>query len=110
MLRTALLLLGSNLFMTLAWYGFLKEKNIPLWKAILLSWGIAFFEYCLMIPANRHGYTNGMSGFQLKILQEIITLLIFTLFAVFYLREPFKWNYVVSFGLILGAVYFAFKP
>lgn len=109
MLRTALLLLGSNLFMTLAWYGFLKEKSIPLWKAILLSWGIAFFEYCLMIPANRHGYTNGMSGFQLKILQEIITLIIFTLFAVFYLREPFKWNYAVSFTLILGAVYFAFK-
>ena len=95
--------------MTIAWYGFLREKNIPLWKAILLSWGIAFFEYCLMIPANRHGYMNGMSGFQLKILQEIITLIIFTVFAVFYLREPFKWNYVISFGFILGAVYFAFK-
>ena len=109
MLRTALLLIGSNLFMTFAWYGFLREKNIPLWKAILLSWGIAFFEYCLMIPANRHGYAQGLSGFQLKILQEIITLIIFTIFAVIYLREPFKWNYIISFGFIVGAVYFAFK-
>ena len=95
--------------MTFAWYGLLKDKNIPLWKAILVSWGIAFFEYCLMIPANRNGYTQGMSGFQLKIIQEIITLIIFTLFAVLYLREPFKWNYVISFCFILAAVYFAFK-
>ncbi len=109
MLRTILLLVASNVFMTFAWYGFLKDKGIPLWKAILLSWGIAFFEYCLMVPANRGGYLSGMSGFQLKITQEIITLIIFTLFAVLYLKEPFKWNYLISFIFILGAVFFAFK-
>ncbi|MBL7764672.1 MAG: DMT family protein [Chitinophagaceae bacterium] len=109
MFRTLLLLIFSNVFMTFAWYGFLKDKGIPLYKAILLSWGIAFFEYCLMVPANRHGYLNGMSGFQLKISQEIITLVIFALFAVFYLKEPFRINYILSFCCILGAVYFAFK-
>ncbi len=109
MLRTILLLIASNIFMTFAWYGFLKDKGIPLWKAILLSWSIAFFEYCLMVPANRNGYLSGMSGFQLKITQEIVTLIVFTVFAVFYLKEPFRWNYLISFCLILGAVYFAFK-
>lgn len=78
-------------------------------ELVLISWGIAFFEYCLTIPANRMEYNNGWSGFQLKITQEIITLIIFTVFAVVYLKEPFQWKYVISFILVLGAVYFAFK-
>jgi uncharacterized protein (DUF486 family) len=109
MFRTILLLVASNIFMTFAWYGFLKDKGISLWKAILMSWGIAFFEYCLMVPANRMGFLGGMSGFQLKITQEVITLAVFTCFAVLYLKEPLKWNYLISFMLILGAVYFAFR-
>ena len=109
MLKTILLLVASNVFMTFAWYGFLKDKGIPLWKAILLSWGIAFFEYCLMVPANRYGYDNGISSFQLKITQEIITLVVFSIFAVLYLKEPFRWNYLISFLFIIGAVFFAFK-
>lgn len=109
MIRTISLLIASNIFMTFAWYGFLKDKNIPLWKAILLSWFIAFFEYCLMVPANKYGYTNGINGFQLKIIQEVITLVIFAIFAVLYLREPFKLNYLISFIFILCAVFFAFK-
>jgi uncharacterized protein len=107
-MRTILLLLASNIFMTFAWYGHLKNTGMPLWKAILMSWGIAFFEYCLMVPANRLGYSNGMSGFQLKITQEVITLLVFTIFAVWFLKEPFHWRYLVSFACILGAVAFAF--
>jgi uncharacterized protein (DUF486 family) len=95
--------------MTIAWYGHLKQKNIPLWKAILVSWGIAFFEYCLMVPANRTGYLSGMSGFQLKMTQEVITLIVFSVFAVYYLKEPFHWRYLVSFGFLLGAVFFMFK-
>ncbi|HEX6181882.1 MAG TPA: DMT family protein, partial [Chitinophagaceae bacterium] len=79
------------------------------WKAILVSWGIAFFEYCLMVPANRIGYADGLSGFQLKIIQEVITLVVFAFFAVLYLKEPFHWKYLVSFMFLLGAVYFMFK-
>ena len=109
MIKTILLLVASNVFMTFAWYAHLKEKGVPLWKAIVVSWLIAFFEYCLMVPANRHGYLNGMSGFQLKITQEVITLVVFTVFAVYYLKEPFHWKYLVSFALLVGAVYFAFK-
>ncbi len=109
-IRTILLLLASNVFMTIAWYGHLKIKNYPLWTVILISWGIAFFEYCLMIPANRIGFTKaGLSGFQLKIIQEVITLLVFMVFAVFVLKEKMQWNYLVSFLLIFGAVYFAFR-
>lgn len=109
MLRTILLLTASNIFMTFAWYGNLKNTSLPLWKAILISWGIALFEYMLMVPANRLGYVNGFNGFQLKITQEVITLVVFSVFALLYLKEPFHWKYVVSFILILGAVYFAFK-
>src|SRR5688500_11436048 len=110
-MRTILLLIASNIFMTFAWYGHLKYKGIPLWQAILVSWGIAFFEYCLMVPANRWGYNTGFSGFQLKMMQEIITLVVFAAFAVFYLKEPFHWRYLVSFAFLLGAVYFMFyKP
>ncbi len=108
-MKTISLLVLSNVFMTFAWYGHLKDKGVPLWKAILISWGIAFFEYCLMVPANRSGYSNGFNAFQLKITQEVITLIVFTVFAVMYLKEPFKYNYIISFMFILGAVYFAFK-
>ena len=82
---------------------------MPLWKAIVISWGIALFEYCLMVPANRLGFIDGINGFQLKITQEVITLVVFSVFAVLYLKEPFHWKYLVSFALILGAVYFAFR-
>jgi uncharacterized protein len=109
MFKTILLLTVSNTFMTFAWYGNLKETGMPLWKAILISWGIAFFEYCFMVPANRLGFINGFTGFQLKMTQEVITLIVFSLFAVFYLKEPFHWKYLVSFSLLLGAVYFMFK-
>lgn len=108
-MRTITMLIVSNVFMTFAWYWHLKEKGIPLWKAIVISWGIAFFEYCLTVPANRAGFASGWSGFQLKIVQEVITLVVFSLFAVWYLKEPFHWKYLVSFGFILGAVYFAFS-
>ena len=109
MFRTILLLTISNIFMTVAWYGHLKNTEIPLWKAVLVSWGIALFEYMLMVPANRLGFQSGMNGFQLKITQEVITLIVFSVFAVWYLKEPFHWRYLVSFALLLGAVYFMFK-
>lgn len=107
MLWTILLLIASNVFMTFAWYGHLKYRDKPLIWAILASWLIAFFEYCLQVPANRMGY-GALTGFQLKILQEVITLAVFLVFAYYYLGEPMRWNYAVSFLLILGAVYFAF--
>jgi uncharacterized protein (DUF486 family) len=96
--------------MTFAWYYHLKQAGWPLWKAIVISWLIAFFEYCLMVPANRYGYLEkGFSGFQLKLIQEVITLVVFGFFAVFYLKEPFHWRYLVSFALLLAAVYFMFN-
>ena len=115
-MRTLLLLVCSNIFMTLAWYGHLKFRWLEgksLFVIILVSWGIAFFEYCLMVPANRGGYLSGeFSGYQLKILQECITLGVFVVFAWLVLKEKFAWNYGVSFGLILAAAWFAtaFKP
>lgn len=109
MLRTIFLLLFSNIFMTFAWYGHLRYQNIPLWKAILVSWGIAFFEYCLMVPANRIGFSGGMNGFQLKMVQEVVTLVVFCLFAVLYLKESFQVKHLISFAFLLGAVYFMFK-
>ncbi|WP_291910659.1 DMT family protein [Chitinophaga sp. CB10] len=108
-MRTILLLIISNSFMTYAWYGHLKHTETALWKVILLSWGIAFFEYCFMVPANRLGYQEGFSGFQLKTIQEVITLTIFAIFAVFILKEPLRWNYLISFLFLVGAVYFMFK-
>ncbi|MEX6687587.1 DMT family protein [Danxiaibacter flavus] len=108
-MRTVILLVFSNVFMTIAWYWHLKEKGLALWKAILISWGIAFFEYCLTVPANRYGYKDGINAFQLKMVQEVITLVIFSFFAVLYLKEPFHWRYLVSFLFLIGAVYFAFK-
>jgi uncharacterized protein (DUF486 family) len=107
--RTIILLLLSNIFMTFAWYYHLKQSGWPLWKAILLSWGIAFFEYCLMVPANRSGYLSGFSAFQLKIIQEVITLVVFSVFAVLVLKEPFHYRYLLSFLFLFGAVYFMFK-
>ncbi len=90
------------------WYGHLKFKDVSLWKIVLASWGIAFFEYCFMVPANRFG--NGQFNVtQLKTIQEAITLIVFTVFSIVYLKEEFKWNYVVGFILIIGAVFFIFK-
>lgn len=114
-MKTFLLLVASNIFMTFAWYGQLKLKIFEgkaLWVVILMSWGIALFEYALMVPANRMGYAAGMTGYQLKIMQEVITLGVFVGFAWLVLGEKLTWNYAVSFALILAAVYFAvaFKP
>ena len=107
-MKTILLLLASNIFMTFAWYGHLKFRSSPLWIAILASWGIAFFEYCLQVPANRIGSFT-FSTAQLKIIQEVITLVVFAFFSVLYLREPVRWNYLVSFAFMVGAVWFMFK-
>ena len=108
-LQTILLLLCSNLFMTFAWYGHLKNlSDKPWYLAALLSWSIAFFEYMLMVPANRIGHST-MSVGQLKILQEVITLSVFVPFAVFYLKEPFKIDYLYAGLCMLGAVYFMFR-
>ncbi|MCS6905363.1 MAG: DMT family protein [Bacteroidia bacterium] len=106
-MKTIILLLLSNIFMTFAWYWHLKLKDATLWKVIFISWGIAFFEYCLMIPANRWGYGQ-FSGAQLKILQEVITLIVFAFFSLFYLKEPITWRYIAAFACILLAVYFMF--
>lgn len=107
-MNTILLLLVSNVFMTFAWYYHLKQEGWPLWKAILLSWFIALFEYLLMVPANRSGYAKGLSGFQLKMIQEVLTLIVFSVFAVMYLKEPFHWRYGVSFAFLMAAVWFMF--
>lgn len=109
MIKTITLLLISNVFMTIAWYGHLKFENTPLWKVIIISWLIAFVEYMFMVPANRIGRLEGMSGYQLKITQEAITILVFILFAVFYLKEPLKWNHLVGFGFLFLSVYFIMK-
>src|SRR3954469_18349354 len=106
-MRTILLLTISNIFMTFAWYGHLKYRSEALWKVILASWGIAFFEYCFQVPANRIG-SYQFSAAQLKTIQEVITLVVFSIFSVTYLREQFRWNYVVAFGFIVGAVFFMF--
>ena len=108
-MKTIILLLCSNTFMTFAWYWHLKAPYIPLWKVVLISWCLALIEYCLAVPANRLGFQHGWNGFQLKIIQEVITVIVFSVFAVFYLKEPLQWKYAVSFFFILGAVYFAFK-
>jgi len=104
-----LLLIGSNVFMTFAWYGHLKYKDKPLLFVILTSWGIAFFEYILMIPANRWG-NSVYTATQLKIIQEVITLVVFVAFAVIYLKEEIRWNYIAAFVCVLAAVGFAFLP
>ena len=107
-MKTILLLAISNVFMTAAWYGHLKYKESALWKVILVSWLIASVEYCFQVPANRMGHAH-FSAAQLKTIQEVITLLVFCVFSVVYLKEELKWNYIVGFLLIAGAVFFVFK-
>src|SRR3954471_20877782 len=107
-MRTIVLLTISNIFMTFAWYGHLKYRESPLWMAIVVSWLIAFAEYCFQVPANRFG-SYQFSTAQLKTIQEVITLGVFSVFSVTYLRQEFKWNYVVAFGFLVGAVFFMFK-
>jgi uncharacterized protein (DUF486 family) len=102
-----LLLMVSNVFMTIAWYGHLKFTEKPLWIVIAASWAIAFFEYCFQVPANRLGY-GIFTATQLKIIAEVLSLSAFIIFAYFYLGESIKWNYIVSFLFIIGAVFFAF--
>lgn len=102
---TVILLVLSNVFMTIAWYGHLKYKHASLWKVILVSWLIAFVEYCFQVPANRLGSQRGFTAAQLKIMQEVITLAVFIAFSLLYFpNEKFRWNYGVGFGLILLAV------
>lgn len=103
-----ILLTISNTFMMFAWYGHLKFKSTALWAVVLVSWLIAFFEYCFMVPANRIG-NEYFSAAQLKTMQEVITLVVFFLFSIFYLKEEFKWNYAVGFLFIILAVFFVFK-
>ncbi len=107
-MRTIFLLGLSNIFMTFAWYYHLKHEGWPLWKAILISWLIALVEYCLAVPANRLGHKDGYSLFQLKIIQEVVTLLVFGVFAIVVMKEGFHWRYLVSFAFLLGAAYFMF--
>ena len=104
---TILLLTVSNIFMTFAWYGHLKYRNKPLMAVIVASWLIAFFEYCFQVPANRIGYGK-FNGAELKTIQEVITLIAFSVFSVLYLKEPFRWNYAVGFALIVAAVFVIF--
>ena len=110
---TIILLTISNLFMTVAWYGHLKHRSAPLWEVILISWGIAFFEYCFQVPANRIGSVENGGPFtmlQLKVIQEVITLVVFTVFlAVVSKKETLQWNHLIAFMLLIGAVYFVFK-
>ncbi len=103
-----LMLTISNIFMTFAWYGHLKFKSSLLWVVILVSWGIAFFEYCFQVPANRIGH-EVYNAVQLKTIQEVITLVVFSVFSVLYLKEQFRWNYLVGFIFIILAVLFIFK-
>ena len=103
-----LLLTISNVFMTFAWYGHLKYKGSALWIVILVSWGIALFEYCFQVPANRIGHEY-FTAAQLKTMQEVITLIVFSIFSVFYLKEDFQWNYLVGFAFIILAVFYIFK-
>ena len=102
-----LLLIVSNVFMTIAWYGHLRHKDSALWKVILISWLIAFVEYCFQVPANRWGNAQYTAA-QLKMIQEVITLVVFCVFSIVYLKEDLKWNYLVGFSMMLGAVFFVF--
>ena len=107
-MKTVAMLTISNVFMTMAWYGHLKFKETALWKVILFSWLIAFAEYCFQVPANRMGHSQ-FSAAQLKIIQEVITLIVFAFFSILYLKEGLRWNYIVAFMMIVGAVFFMFK-
>ena len=103
-----LLLLASNVFMTFAWYGHLRFKASPLWLAVVASWGIALVEYCFAVPANRYGSAI-YSAAQLKTMQEVITLLVFSVFSLTYLKEPISWNHLVGFALISAGAFFIFQ-
>ena len=103
-----LMLIGSNCFMTLAWYGHLRFKAVPLVVVTVVAWGIAFVEYCLAVPANRWG-SAVYSTAQLKTIQEVITLLVFAGFSVLYLKEPMTWNYVIGFALVATGAFFIFR-
>jgi hypothetical protein len=103
-----LLLIGSNAFMTTAWYWHLRFKDVPLWQVILISWGLAFFEYCLAVPANRYG-SAVYSAAQLKTIQEVVTLSVFAVFSVVYLQQSITWNHVVGFALIASGAFFVFR-
>ena len=105
---TILLLCISNVFMTFAWYYHLKFPHLPMLAAILMGWGLAFCEYCFAVPANRIGYAHGFSGEQLKIIQEIITLTVFAIFAATVLKEPIGWRYLGAFVCVVGAAAFMF--
>jgi uncharacterized protein len=107
-LSTILLLIGSNAFMTTAWYWHLRYKEVPLWQVILISWALAFIEYCLAVPANRYG-SAVYSAAQLKTIQEVITLTVFGVFSVFYLQQAITWNHVIGFALIAGGAFFVFR-
>ncbi len=107
-MKTILLLTISNIFMTFAWYGHLKYKHSPLWIAILVSWLIASVEYCFQVPANRIGHYR-FSAAQLKTIQEVITLVVFSVLSVFYLKEGFRWNHLAGFLMIILAVFFIFR-
>lgn len=110
-LMPPLLLLGSNVLMTFAWYGHLKRPAWPLWLAIVVSWGIALLEYCLAVPANRIGYVSGAyTGQQLKVMQEVITLAVFAGFSVLVLGESLRWNYLAAMACLVAAVGFIFIP
>jgi len=109
-LLTVTLLVASNIFMTIAWYGHLKHKDTALLVAIIVSWLIAFFEYCLQVPANRIGHQHGLSGAELKTIQEVITLVVFCVFSVLYLKEPIKWNVILGFVLIVAGATCVFEP
>lgn len=107
-MKTIILLIISNVFMTFAWYGHLKFKEVVLWKVILISWLIAFVEYCFMVPANRSGsYT--FNAVQLKTIQEVISLTVFSIFSIYYLGEQFNRNYLIGFALIIASTFFIFK-
>ena len=108
-MTTVLLLICSNIFMTIAWYGNLKFPKMPLLIAIGIGWGIALIEYCFAVPANRYGYAHGFSGGQLKIIQEVITLGVFVPFAVGYMRQPVTLNFLWAGLCLMGAVYFIFR-
>jgi uncharacterized protein (DUF486 family) len=107
-MKTIVLLLISNIFMTFAWYGHLKFREVPLFKVIVISWGIAFFEYCFQVPANRIG-SYEFSAAQLKTIQEVITLAVFSVFSVLYLKQPVRWNHIAGFAMIVAAVGVIFK-
>lgn len=107
-MKTIILLTISNIFMTFAWYGHLKYKDSPLYLAILISWLIAFAEYCFQVPANRIGHGQ-FNAAQLKTIQEVITLVVFCFFSVLYLKEELRWNYLVGFAFMIAAVFFIFK-